>query len=222
MAGQLFQNMRENKNLQVLNLWGNKITNAAMPACEHMMLMNKTLMYFSIGNNVVTDEGAVTLLRAFQAPTLENKEEQKTLKKYNIGSTATKQKVFRDPNMSLKTLNIGHNKITDITCEEAVFTVNYALRPEEVVEEVVETKKGKGKDKGKVQPREFGKENKLEQLIVSQATVSEGIHAMLDVEEKIMCDPLPSTEEDPEGAAAEGDEEGEGDEEAEQEEEEAS
>ena len=126
-ASKLFENLRDNKTLMSLNLWGNGLTDPSMPELANALLVNKTLTHLSLSKNELSNEGAVSLMRCLTSEVVD-KDEAKELKKAGIATTAVKGTTFRDPNTTLRVLNLGHNLIGDPGCLDVLYAINPETR----------------------------------------------------------------------------------------------
>jgi len=203
VACEIFAKLKDNKNLLGVGLQSNVIGDASMSELTNALMVNKALASLSLAQNLITDTGITSLITTFQSP-LVDKDDVKKLKALGIACSGTKGKNFRDPNMTLRSLNIGHNKIGDIGCNE--FVSLWAVEePAAPVADKKGSKKG-GKEPG-------GKECKLERIDFTNNPFTTKMHETLasDSDEctRFVVQALPAKErgeEEGEGDANEGDE----------------
>jgi hypothetical protein len=194
----IFDNLRENKTLLSLNLWGNELLDPSMPELAHALLVNKTITHLSVSKNQVSDEGATSLLRALTAEVVD-KTEAATLKKQGINTTAVKGVVFRDPNQALKVLNLGHNHLGDEGCLKVLMAVCPEARPGSAVVEEAKGRPGsskKGRPGSSKKNGAGGKECVLQKVVLSHNRFSPDMHQRLTDEAKLEVQDVPASEED--------------------------
>lgn len=190
-ASSLFMNLRDNKTLMSLNLWGNQLTDPAMPDLSNALLVNKTLTHINLAKNQLGNEGATSLMRCLTSE-LVDKEAAKDLKKLNIPMSTVKGVTFRDPNQSLRVLNLSQNLIEDEGCTEVLYAVNPLARPStpEPMESPPTTQKGK-KDKGGKPEKIVGKDSKIETVAMIHNAFGLAVHKRLAAEPKVEVQVLP-------------------------------
>jgi len=107
-----------------LNLWDNKLDDGLCPQIGHSLLVNKTINSLSLAKNHFADDCSQTLVNSFTPELVVDKADQANLKKLGFTSTSAKGKVFRDPNTSIKYLNLSYNKMSDAAAEALYFIFN--------------------------------------------------------------------------------------------------
>merc|ERR1712166_1179158 len=101
-------------------------------------------------------------------------------------TSAVKGTMFRDPNQTLRLLNLGYNDISDPGCLEVMYSINPSNRPGTAMS--VNSEQGDPKKKGKKEKTEkvsSGKDNKIEKVILKHNPFTLGVHMRLLAEEKV-------------------------------------
>lgn len=193
----IFKALEENKSLMSLSLWNNNITVGSMEALSHTLLINKTLTHLNLASNNLRDSGVRSLMSCFNTEVID-KEEVKRLKTEKIPTSAVKGFNFRDPNQTLKLLNLCHNGVGDEGCLEVLYTLNPLVRPlPDEPEEADDGKKGgkKGAKKGADRPdRKDLKASRLEKVVITRNHFSSEVHQQLHEEEKFEVEPYVQTD----------------------------
>lgn len=188
VAKQIFHNLKDCKHLLGLGLQNNQISDGAMSDLTNALLANKCLVNLSLSQNLISDAGSQALVDTFRSPPVE-KDDVKRLKHLGINCSGAKGKFFRDPNMALRTLNLSHNQMGDLGCQNFVSLWQVEEPPSE------KTDNKKGSKKGAKEPG--GKECKLENINFSCNPFSSEMHKILatDVNDRFIVQALPFVDE---------------------------